>query len=164
MYKILLGLFISCLLFSSAFASLRDDLFDDYKIYSSDVEKVINKTKKKVFKNINTTKEMLLENNIKVAKNKLNEIQSDILYLDEYIKKNNNKFKTQNMKDALTYPYIELSFYEKVIKEIVASYEEKGSITKKEIKAIEKKYKEEEKAIKQLAEDIKSDFLSAVFN
>ncbi len=51
----------------------------------------------------------------------------------------------------------------KVIKEIVAFYENKGSITKKEIKEIEKKYKEEEKAIKKLAADIRSAFLSAAF-
>ena len=35
------------ILSNMAFASLRDDLFDDYDIYSHDVEKVIKKTKKK---------------------------------------------------------------------------------------------------------------------
>lgn len=163
MYKILSLLLISCLFAGSAFASLRDDLFDDYKIYSKDIEKVINKTKKKVFKNIDNIKQHLLKNDTKLVQNELNQIHSDIMYLDEYIKKNNNKFKTENMKDALTYPFIELSFYEKVIKEVVAFYENKGSITKKEIKEIEKKYNEEEKAIKKLAADIRSAFLSAAF-
>lgn len=163
-YKILIVIFINCLFFSSAFASLRNDLFDDYKEYSKDVEKVIKKTKKKVFKNIDNIKELLLDNKIEPAKNKLNEIHSDILYLNEYIKKNNDKFKTKNMKDALTFPNIELSFYEKVIKDVVSFYETKGSITKKEIKEIEKKYKEEEKSIKKLEADIRSDFISAAFN
>ena len=151
MYKILSLLLINCLFVSSAFASLRDDL-----IYSHDIEKVINNTKKKVCGNIDNIKKQLIKNNAKLIKNELNQIHSDIMYLDEYIKKNNNKFKTKNMKDALTYPFIELSFHEKVIKEIVAFYENKGSITKKEIKEIEKKYKEEEKAIKKLAADIRS--------
>lgn len=163
MYKILSLLLINCLFVSSAFASLRDDLFDDYKIYSHDIEKVINNTKKKVCGNINNIKKQLIKNNAKLVKNELNQIHADILYLDNYIKQNSNKFKTKNMKDALTYPFIELSFYEKVIKEIVAFYENKGSITKKEIKEIEKKYKEEEKAIKKLAADIRSAFLSAAF-
>lgn len=163
MYKILSLLLINCLFVSSAFASLRDDLFDDYKIYSHDIEKVINNTKKSVCDNINNIKKQLIKNNAKLVKNELNQIHADILYLDNYIKQNNNKFKTKNMKDALTYPFIELSFYEKVIKEIVAFYENKGSITKKEIKEIEKKYKEEEKAIKKLAADIRSAFLSAAF-
>lgn len=163
MYKILSLLLINCLFVSSAFASLRDDLFDDYKIYSHDIEKVINNTKKSVCDNIDNIKKQLIKNNAKLVKNELNQIHADILYLDNYIKQNNNKFKTKNMKDALTYPFIELSFYEKVIKEIVAFYENKGSITKKEIKEIEKKYKEEEKAIKKLAADIRSAFLSAAF-
>lgn len=163
MYKILSLLLINCLFVSSAFASLRDDLFDDYKIYSHDIEKVINNTKKSVCNNIDNIKKQLIKNNAKLVKNELNQIHADILYLDNYIKQNNNKFKTKNMKDALTYPFIELSFYEKVIKEIVAFYENKGSITKKEIKEIEKKYKEEEKAIKKLAADIRSAFLSAAF-
>lgn len=163
MYKILSLLLINCLFVSSAFASLRDDLFDDYKIYSHDIEKVINNTKKNVCDNIDNIKKQLIKNNAKLVKNELNQIHADILYLDNYIKQNNNKFKTKNMKDALTYPFIELSFYEKVIKEIVAFYENKGSITKKEIKEIEKKYKEEEKAIKKLAADIRSAFLSAAF-
>ena len=60
-------------------------------------------------------------------------------------------------------PYMELSFYEKVAGEIVAFYNAKGSITKKEIKNIEKQYKEEEKAIKKKAADIRNEFLSAVF-
>lgn len=163
MYKILSLLLINCLFVSSAFASLRDDLFDDYKIYSHDIEKVINNAKKKVCDNIDNIKKQLIKNNAKLVKNELNQIHADILYLDNYIKQNSNKFKTKNMKDALTYPFIELSFYEKVIKEIVAFYENKGSITKKEIKEIEKKYKEEEKAIKKLAADIRSAFLSAAF-
>lgn len=163
MYKILSLLLINCLFVSSAFASLRDDLFDDYKIYSHDIEKVINNTKKSVCDNIDNIKKQLIKNNAKLIKNELNQIHADILYLDNYIKQNSNKFKTKNMKDALTYPFIELSFYEKVIKEIVAFYENKGSITKKEIKEIEKKYKEEEKAIKKLAADIRSAFLSAAF-
>lgn len=163
MYKILSLLLINCLFVSSAFASLRDDLFDDYKIYSHDIEKVINNTKKSVCNNIDNIKKQLIKNNAKLVKNELNQIHADILYLDNYIKQNNNKFKTKNMKDALTYPFIELSFYEKVIKEIVAFYENKGSITKKEIKEIEKKYNEEEKAIKKLAADIRSAFLSAAF-
>lgn len=163
MYKILSLLLINCLFVSSAFASLRDDLFDDYKIYSHDIEKVINNTKKSVCNNIDNIKKQLIKNNAKLIKNELNQIHADILYLDNYIKQNNNKFKTKNMKDALTYPFIELSFYEKVIKEIVAFYENKGSITKKEIKEIEKKYNEEEKAIKKLAADIRSAFLSAAF-
>lgn len=163
MYKILSLLLINCLFVSSAFASLRDDLFDDYKIYSHDIEKVINNTKKSVCDNIDNIKKQLIKNNAKLVKNELNQIHADILYLDNYIKQNSNKFKTKNMKDALTYPFIELSFYEKVIKEIVAFYENKGSITKKEIKEIEKKYKEEEKAIKKLAADIRSAFLSAAF-
>lgn len=163
MYKILSLLLINCLFVSSAFASLRDDLFDDYKIYSHDIEKVINNTKKKVCGNIDNIKKQLTKNNAKLVKNELNQIHADILHLDNYIKQNSNKFKTKNMKDALTYPFIELSFYEKVIKEIVAFYENKGSITKKEIKEIEKKYKEEEKAIKKLAADIRSAFLSAAF-
>lgn len=163
MYKILSLLLINCLFVSSAFASLRDDLFDDYKIYSHDIEKVINNTKKSVCNNIDNIKKQLIKNNAKLVKNELNQIHADILYLDNYIKQNSNKFKTKNMKDALTYPFIELSFYEKVIKEIVAFYENKGSITKKEIKEIEKKYNEEEKAIKKLAADIRSAFLSAAF-
>lgn len=163
MYKILSLLLINCLFVSSAFASLRDDLFDDYKIYSHDIEKVINNTKNKVCDNIDNIKKQLIKNNAKLVKNELNQIHADILYLDNYIKQNSNKFKTKNMKDALTYPFIELSFYEKVIKEIVAFYENKGSITKKEIKEIEKKYNEEEKAIKKLAADIRSEFLSAAF-
>ena len=163
MYKILSLLLINCLFVSSAFASLRDDLFDDYKIYSHDIEKVINNTKKSVCGNIDNIKNQLIKNNAKLVKNELNQIHADILYLDNYIKQNSNKFKTKNMKDALTYPFIELSFHEKVIKEIVAFYENKGSITKKEIKEIEKKYKEEEKAIKKLAADIRSAFLSAAF-
>lgn len=163
MYKILSLLLINCLFVSSAFASLRDDLFDDYKIYSHDIEKVINNTKKSVCDNIDNIKKQLIKNNAKLVKNELNQIHADILYLDNYIKQNSNKFKTKNMKDALTYPFIELSFHEKVIKEIVAFYENKGSITKKEIKEIEKKYKEEEKAIKKLAADIRSAFLSAAF-
>lgn len=163
MYKILSLLLINCLFVSSAFASLRDDLFDDYKIYSHDIEKVINNTKNSVCNNIDNIKKQLIKNNAKLVKNELNQIHADILYLDNYIKQNNNKFKTKNMKDALTYPFIELSFYEKVIKEIVAFYENKGSITKKEIKEIEKKYNEEEKAIKKLAADIRSAFLSAAF-
>lgn len=163
MYKILSLLLINCLFVSSAFASLRDDLFDDYKIYSHDIEKVINNTKKSVCDNIDNIKKQLIKNNAKLIKNELNQIHADILYLDNYIKQNSNKFKTKNMKDALTYPFIELSFHEKVIKEIVAFYENKGSITKKEIKEIEKKYKEEEKAIKKLAADIRSAFLSAAF-
>lgn len=163
MFRILVILLITCLFVSSAFASLREDLFDDYKIYSHDVEKVIDNTKKKVFKNIDNIKKQLVKNNAEHVQNELNQIHTDIMYLDEYIKINNTKFKTKNMKDALTYPFIELSFYEKVIKEVVAFYENKGSITKKEIKEIEKKYNEEEKAIKKLAADIRSEFLSAAF-
>lgn len=133
---------------SSAFASLRDDLFDDYKIYSHDIEKVINNTKKSVCDNIDNIKKQLIKNNAKLIKNELNQIHADILYLDNYIKQNSNKFKTKNMKDALTYPFIELSFYEKIIKEIVAFYENKGSITKKEIKEIEKNIRKKKKQLK----------------
>ena len=67
------------------------------------------------------------------------------------------------MKYALTYPVFELSFYEKVIKETVEYYNKKGTITKKEIKEIEKKYKDEEAAVKKQAETIRNDFLKAVF-
>ena len=67
------------------------------------------------------------------------------------------------MKYALTYPVYELSFYEKVIKETVEYYNKKGTITKKEIKEIEKKYKDEEAAVKKQAEIIRNDFLKAVF-
>lgn len=147
-----------------AFASLRDDLFDDYDIYSHDVEKVIKKTKKEVFNDIDDIKDELLKNNYNSAKNKINAIHNNISQLDSYIKDSYKKLKTKNMKDALTYPVLELSFYEKVIGEIMAYYEKNGVISKKEIKNIEKKFKEEEKAIKKKASDIRSEFLSAVFD
>ena len=48
-------------------------------------------------------------------------------------------------------------------KETVEYYYNKGSITKKEIKEIEKKYKNEEAAVKKQAEIIRNNFLKAVF-
>lgn len=106
----------------------------------------------------------MLKNNYNSAKNKINAIHNNISQLDSYIKDSYKKLKTKNMKDALTYPVLELSFYEKVIGEIMAYYEKNGVISKKEIKNIEKKFKEEEKAIKKKASDIRSEFLSAVFD
>ena len=163
MVRVLSYILICFFIANVSFAALKDDLFDDYKIYSKDVEKVINQAQKNVFKNIDDIKSLLLYNEKSTAYEKLNNIHAEICNLDAYIKAHINVFKTKNMKDALTYPYMELSFYEKVAGEIVAFYNAKGSITKKEIKNIEKQYKEEEKAIKKKAADIRNEFLSAVF-
>ncbi len=105
----------------------------------------------------------MLENNQKSVNEKLNIIRSKIQQLDNYIKDSSKTLKTENMKQALTYPVYELSFYEKVIKETAGYYYKKGSITKKEIKEIEKKYKDEETAVKKQAEIIRNDFFKAVF-
>ncbi|MDE7315702.1 MAG: hypothetical protein K2N11_08385 [Mucispirillum sp.] len=158
-------LFIFLILpYSIVYADNKKDLFDDYGIYSKEIDKRIAAVKKEVYKEIDKIKSLLIDNKIDTVNEKLNIIHSKIQQLDNYIKESCKTLKTDNMKYALTYPVYELSFYEKVIKETVNYYNKKGSITKKEIKEIEKKYKDEEADVKKQAETIRKDFLKAVFN
>lgn len=106
---------------------------------------------------------MMIDNKKDIIHDKLNLIHNNIQQLDSYIKNCSKTLKTENMKHALTYPVYELSFYEKVIKETADYYYKNGSITKKEIKNIENKYKYEEAVVKKQAEIIRNDFLKAVF-
>lgn len=145
------------------YAEGKKDLFDDYGIYSKEIDKRIVTVKKEVYAEIDEIKSLLIDNKKDTVNEKLNNIHSKIQQLDSYIKESSKTLKTENMKYALTYPVFELSFYEKVIKEIAEYYYKKGSITKKEIKEIEKKYKDEEAAVKKQAETIRNDFLKAVF-
>lgn len=147
----------------TAYAAEKEDLFDDYKIYSKYVEKTIYSTKKEVFSEINNVKDLMIDNDKENVKIKLNDIHNKIIQLDNFIKQYSNKMKTSNMKESLTYPVYELSFYEKVIKETADYYYEKGSITKKEIRAVEEKYKDEKSAVNKKAETLRNDFLKAVF-
>ena len=148
--------------YSIVYADNKKDLFDDYGIYSKEIDKKIVTVKKVVYTEIDEIKS-LLDNKTETVNEKLNNIHSRIQQLDNYIKESCKTLKTENMKYALTYPVYELSFYEKVIKETVEYYNKKGTITKKEIKEIEKKYKDEEAAVKKQAEIIRNDFLKAVF-
>lgn len=148
---------------STAYAGDKKALFDDYSIYSKEIEKVINNTKKEVYSEIDEIKKMMVDNKKEIVTMKLDMIHDKIIKLDEYIKKSSQQLKTENMKNALTYPVYELSFYEKVIKETADLYYKQGNITKKEIKEIEKKYKNEETEVKKQADIIKHDFLKAVF-
>lgn len=159
---IYLFLFI-VLSYNISYADSKKDLFDDYGVYSKEIDDKIKATKKVVYKEIKNIKNLMLENNKEKICEKLNIINSQILQLDDYIKESSKTLKTENMKHALTYPVYELSFYEKVIKEIADYYYKKSSITKKEIKEIEKKYKDEEATVKKQAEIIRNDFLKAVF-
>lgn len=149
--------------YSIVYADSKKDLFDDYGIYSKEIDKRIVTVKKEVYTEIDKIKKLLIDDKIETVNEKLNNIHSKIQQLDNYIKESSKTLKTENMKYALTYPVYELSFYEKVIKETVEYYNKKGSITKKEIKEIEKKYKDEEAAVKKQAETIRNDFLKAVF-
>lgn len=149
--------------YSIVYADSKKDLFDDYGIYSKEIDKRIVTVKKEVYTEIDKIKKLLIDDKIETVNEKLNNIHSKIQQLDNYIKESSKILKTENMKYALTYPVYELSFYEKVIKETVEYYNKKGSITKKEIKEIEKKYKDEEAAVKKQAETIRNDFLKAVF-
>lgn len=149
--------------YSIVYADSKKDLFDDYGIYSKEIDKRIVTVKKEVYTEIDKIKKLLIDDEIETVNEKLNIIHSKIQQLDNYIKESSKTLKTENMKYALTYPVYELSFYEKVIKETVEYYNKKGSITKKEIKEIEKKYKDEEAAVKKQAETIRNDFLKAVF-
>lgn len=149
--------------YSIVYADNKKDLFDDYGIYSKEIDKKIVTVKKEVYTEINEIKSLLVDNKTETVNEKLNNIHSRIQQLDNYIKESCKTLKTENMKYALTYPVYELSFYEKVIKETVEYYNKKGTITKKEIKEIEKKYKDEEAAVKKQAEIIRNDFLKAVF-
>lgn len=151
------------LFYNFAYAEGKKDLFDDYGIYSKEIDKKIVSVKKEVYAEIKEIKSLLVDNKIDTVNEKLNNIHSKIQQLDSYIKESSKTLKTENMKYALTYPVFELSFYEKVIKETVEYYNKKGTITKKEIKEIEKKYKDEEAAVKKQAETIRNDFLKAVF-
>ena len=56
MVRVLSYILICFFIANASFAALKDDLFDDYKIYSKDVEKVINQAQKNVFKNIDDMK------------------------------------------------------------------------------------------------------------
>lgn len=149
--------------YSIVYADNKKDLFDDYSIYSKEIDKKIVTVKKAVYTEIDEIKSLLVDNKTETVNEKLNNIHSRIQQLDNYIKESCKTLKTENMKYALTYPVYELSFYEKVIKETVEYYNKKGTITKKEIKEIEKKYKDEEAAVKKQAEIIRNDFLKAVF-
>lgn len=149
--------------YSIVYADNKKDLFDDYGIYSKEIDKKIVTVKKVVYTEIDEIKSLLVDNKTETVNEKLNNIHSRIQQLDNYIKESCKTLKTENMKYALTYPVYELSFYEKVIKETVEYYNKKGTITKKEIKEIEKKYKDEEAAVKKQAEIIRNDFLKAVF-
>ena len=147
----------------TVYAAEKEDLFDDYKIYSKYVEKTIYKTKKEVFSEINKLKKLMIDNEKENVTLKLTDIHNKIIQLDNLIKEYSNKMKTFNMKESLTYPVYELSFYEKVIKETADYYYKQGSITKKEIEDIEEKYKDEKSAVKKRAETLRHDFLKAVF-
>lgn len=149
--------------YSIVYADNKKDLFDDYGIYSKEIDKKIVTVKKVVYTEIDEIKSLLVDNKTETVNEKLNNINSRIQQFDNYIKESCKTLKTENMKQALTYPVYELSFYEKVIKETVEYYNKKGTITKKEIKEIEKKYKDEEAAVKKQAEIIRNDFLKAVF-
>lgn len=150
--------------FNTVYANEKKALFDDYGVYSKEIDKVINATKKEVYLEIDEIKKLMVENKKEIVEEKLNIIHNKIIKLDDYIKKSSHKLKTENMKYALTYPVFELSFYEKVIKETADIYYKQGIITKKEIKEIEKKYKNEEKEVKKQADIIRNDFLKAVFD
>lgn len=145
------------------YADNKKDLFDDYGIYSKEIEKKIVAAKKEVYSEIDEIKKLMLENQKEIVDEKLNIIHLKIQQLDSCIKESCKVLKTENMKYALSYPVYELSFYEKVIKETAEYYYKKGSITKNEIKEIEKKYKDEETAVKKQADIIRNDFLKAVF-
>ena len=148
---------------STEYAAEKEDLFDDYKIYSKYVEKTIYSTKKDVFSEINNLKKLMIDNKKESVTLKLTDIHNKIMQLDNFIKQYSDKMKTSNMKESLTYPVYELSFYEKVIKETADYYYQKGSITKKEIEAVEEKYKDEKSAVNKKAETLRHDFLKAVF-
>lgn len=155
---------IMCLMLSCSLSyAEKKDLFYDYDIYSKKIDKVITNTKKEVYADIDKIKKIMLNKKPENIDELLNSIHSKIIQLDEYIKESYNSLKTENMKEALTYPIYELSFYEKVILDIVSYYHKNGSITKREIKEIEKQYKNEEAAVKKKAETIRNDFLKAVF-
>lgn len=147
----------------TSFAAEKEDLFDDYKIYSKYVEKTIYSTKKEVFSEINKLKKLMINNKKETIELKLADIHNKIIQLDNFIKQYSDKMKTSNMKESLTYPVYELSFYEKVIRETADYYYKKGSITKKEIEAVEEKYKDEKSAVNKKAETLRHDFLKAVF-
>ena len=100
---------------------------------------------------------------VSIPANDTTDIHNKIMQLDNFIKQYSDKMKTSNMKESLTYPVYELSFYEKVIKETADYYYKQGSITKKEIEDIEEKYKDEKSAVKKRAETLRHDFLKAVF-
>ncbi|MCI6474716.1 MAG: hypothetical protein MSA07_03365 [Mucispirillum sp.] len=147
----------------TVYAAEKEDLFGDYKIYSKYVEKTIYSTKKDVFSEINNLKKLMIDNKKESVTLKLTDIHNKIMQLDNFIKQYSDKMKTSNMKESLTYPVYELSFYEKVIKETADYYYKKGSITKKEIEAVEEKYKDEKSAVNKKAETLRHDFLKAVF-
>ena len=149
--------------YSIVYADNKKDLFDDYGRDSKEIDKKIVTVKKVVYTEIDEIKSLLVDNKTETVNEKLNNINSRIQQFDNYIKESCKTLKTENMKQALTYPVYELSFYEKVIKETVEYYNKKGTITKKEIKEIENKYKDEEAAVKKQAEIIRNDFLKAVF-
>ena len=145
MKKYIYFLLFIMLSFGTAYADNKKDLFDDYGIYTKEMDEQIITVKKEVYTEIYNIKKLMLENNQKSVNEKLNIIRSKIQQLDNYIKDSSKTLKTENMKQALTYPVYELSFYEK------------------EIKEIEKKYKDEETAVKKQAEIIRNDFFKAVF-
>lgn len=142
MKKYIYFLLFIMLSFGTAYADNKKDLFDDYGIYTKEMDEQIITVKKEVYTEIYNIKKLMLENNQKSVNEKLNIIRSKIQQnFDNYIKDSSKTLKTENMKQALTYPVYELSFYEKVIKETAEYYYKKGSITKKEIKEIEKNIK-----------------------
>ena len=148
MKKYIYFFLILVLSFSIVYADNKKDLFDDYGIYSKEIDKKIVTVKKEVYTEIDEIKKLMLENNKDKIREKLNNINSKIQQLDKYIKESCKTLKTENMKYALTYPVYELSFYEKVIKETAEYYYNKGSITKKEIKEIEKNIKTKKQLLK----------------
>ena len=105
--------------YSIVYADNKKDLFDDYGIYSKEIDKKIVTVKKVVYTEIDEIKSLLVDNKTETVNEKLNNINSRIQQFDNYIKESCKTLKTENMKQALTYPVYELSFYEKVIKETV---------------------------------------------
>ena len=71
--------------FGTAYADNKKDLFDDYGIYTKEMDEQIITVKKEVYTEIYNIKKLMLENNQKSVNEKLNIIRSKIQQLDNYI-------------------------------------------------------------------------------
>ena len=98
MKKYIYFLLFIMLSFGTAYADNKKDLFDDYGIYTKEMDEQIITVKKEVYTEIYNIKKLMLENNQKPVNEKLNIIRSKIQQLDNYIKDSSKTLKTENMK------------------------------------------------------------------